>query len=171
MRTSDINQQSLRATMNFLLDLIKNAAKYKYEDELKEALRTQGNLAKYSNEKKGIVSCSLNTLKVNAELAFIGGFNELDEKRKSALLALKCFEEKKTTYNKNTRHDLQQKIRELQLDINILEKRNLLLTSLAYEILNTFEHHAVTSKDPKLEDALSKIKAEFKSKVYLVENT
>lgn len=55
--------------------------------ELRSALSSQGQLARFSSDTLGVKGCSLNTLKASADVHVQGGFARIDELRKQILQA------------------------------------------------------------------------------------
>lgn len=79
------NKKSIKATLEFLRELLSSKSSDLISHELLEALKSQGTLAKYENASKGIKGMSLNTFKMLANEEISGGFPRIDELRKQVL--------------------------------------------------------------------------------------
>lgn len=168
MNNTEQNQQSLLSLMNFLLHVIENASDYKDDEDLKLALKSQGALAKYKNSEHNIIACSLNTQKSGAEALLSDGFNELNQRRKKALIALEMKVEDKNRSNKQTRSGLIKKVEELENDVLILQKRNVLLSSIVSNMSATLENFARESQRPDLLSQLEDKQREIEAKLSYV---
>ncbi|HBP4598774.1 hypothetical protein [Pseudomonas aeruginosa] len=68
----------------FLEELTKDKELFKKYD-IESILKTQGRMAKFSDEARGIKPCALNTLKIRSNKYIRGGFEKLEDARKSLL--------------------------------------------------------------------------------------
>ena len=146
MRRPELNQQSVLAEMALLTSIIQEPEKFKNDIDLQKALKSQGEFSKYKNEQRNIINMSLNTQKSCAEQLLEGGFDELNERRKNAILAFEVSEiAKHNSSNKNTRSGLLKKVEYLEKDVSILEKQNMLLATLIMGLKTDLEYYAHTS--------------------------
>jgi len=130
MSTNTEKKSSLDSLVLLLEDITQAPLKFKGNDKLIHALRSQGGLSKYGDKQRNIIPCSLNTLKKRANDKFVGSYLELDDRRKRALLAIEEMESKGKSSNKTTRVGLLQRVEELENDKSILEKQNHLLIDI-----------------------------------------
>lgn len=143
MNFREANQRKILETKALLIDIIKSPDQFNEDVTLKSALRSQGGLAKYSNNS--IVSCSLNTLKSVSELLLTRGFTELDELRINARDAIEhTYFDKKVT--KNTRIGLKYKVDELQIQLDTMKKSNFLLSTIIEELRGQLKFIAYSKK-------------------------
>lgn len=126
------NIQSVMALRELLRDVVKNPSSYSHQDTLHQALRSQGSLAKFHDESKGIAPSSLNTIKRISESALEGGFDALDRLRTSAQQALAEVLLRGTRSNKVDKIGLAKRVKELEVENQQLRQDMLLLT-LAFE--------------------------------------
>lgn len=129
MQALEKNQQKVLETKELLREIIQEPENFRGSDTLKIALKSQQGLAKFEDEERGIVSCSLNTLKSSSEALLERGFVELDELRNNARGAIDkvIFSEKP---NKSTRAGLKLKVTELERQLAITQQSNFLLTTI-----------------------------------------
>lgn len=121
---------SIRALSELLRSIIQSPAEFANDGSLKEALKSQGNLAKYERTSDSIVPSSINTLKKWSEEYLDGGWNGLDHLRKNAAEALLRHAQKQQKSNKTTKDGLRQRADELEESLNELRKVNLGLLSI-----------------------------------------
>ncbi|AZS27223.1 hypothetical protein ND920_15985 [Vibrio ordalii] len=135
MMDKEKNLLKVLKTRDFLKEIIK-APKSFYEDKtLLKQLKSQGGLAKFESQERNIERCALNTFKANADEVIGGGFNEIDDLRKNAVIALE-FEIKGNKSRKGsitTHAGKQQRIVEQKKEIDALQRENMLLTALLRE--------------------------------------
>jgi len=151
METLEVNQNKVIETKSLLLEIIREPLNFKGIEALLLALKSQAGLAKFSDTEKGILSCSLNTLKSASESLLDRGFKELDELRINAKDAI----EEATIGNKatkTTRTGLRQAVNELESKLNTSRKSNFLLTTMITELrseLNRMAHSNDTPEEKK----------------------
>ena len=83
------SERSSRSVINlrdFLRQVCKSPDAYKKDEDLRAALKSQGGLAKYTNNDFDIIPSSINTIKRVSYEAIDGGFEALDDLRKGALV-------------------------------------------------------------------------------------
>lgn len=104
MKVLERNQVKVIETEKLLRDIITSPKEFKDDEKLLKALRSQSAIAKYKNQERNIVSCSLNTVKSNSEVLLDRGFLSLDELRINAKLAIEAvlLGEKASKINKQT---------------------------------------------------------------------
>lgn len=133
MQALEKNQQKILETRTLLREIIQNPKKFATSEPLRKALKSQMGLAKFEDEGRGIVSCSLNTVKSTSEALLDRGFLELDELRNNARDAIdELISDEKT--NKATRTGLMHKVKQLELQLEVTQKSNFLLTSIIGEM-------------------------------------
>ncbi|OZS42683.1 hypothetical protein [Photobacterium sanguinicancri] len=133
MKILEVNQKKVTETKSLLLEIIKDPSSFRGIEALTPALRSQGGLAKFSNSKRDIVSCSLNTLKSASELLLDRGFIELDELRINAKNAIEAVVVgNKAT--KSTKTGLRHKVDEIESKLSTMQKSNFLLTTIISEL-------------------------------------
>ncbi|KOE85767.1 hypothetical protein ACX03_12935 [Vibrio parahaemolyticus] len=128
-------QLKILKTRDFLKEIIKEPKSF-YEDEaLLKKLKSQGGLAKFESQERGIAPCALNTFKANADDVIGGGFNEIDNLRKNAVNAIESEIQGKKSRKGNTRTHAgkQQRIDEQKKIIEALQRENMLLTAFVCE--------------------------------------
>lgn len=128
------NKENIMKLREFLLEVCSNYFDYQNDELILTALSSQGNLSKYENEKFGINSSSLNTLKRTSEKLFENGFDELDKLR---LLALEKITN--TTDNgigRNTKEYFQERSKKLD---NELEQQKQINVLAIHELMNDIQ--------------------------------
>jgi hypothetical protein len=168
MNTTEINQQKVLTSKSFLLEIIKSPSDFVNDVELFDSLKSQGGLAKLEVQSRNITSCSLNTLKNASETLLNRGFTELDELRKNAKNAIEGAKLGRTT-NTKTRTGLKQKIADLNTEVQVLKKSNLLMQTLISEMQGELKRLALmTSKTDRL-DHYGFINKKIEAKLSFVE--
>ncbi|HCG6603361.1 TPA: hypothetical protein NJ227_000670 [Vibrio parahaemolyticus] len=133
MQALEKNQQKILETRALLREIIQNPENFASSEQLRKALKSQMGLAKFEDEDRGIVACSLNTVKSTSEALFDRGFIELDELRNNAKDAIeKSILGEKT--NKATRTGLKYKVKQLEQQLEVTQQSNFLLTSIISEM-------------------------------------
>lgn len=172
MKKKEIHNRSAHSLMSFLSEVIENASDYKSDLKLKKALQSQGALAAYDNDTLGIVSCSLNTLKASVERMFgESGFDTLDRRRVNAKGVIEQSEKPESSSNKTTKAGLLNMVNELEIEVSILEKQNLMLTELIFGVFSQYEHCVLKSDDDELLADLKTRRQEFYAKINYIDNT
>lgn len=129
------NQLKVLKTRDFLKEIISKPKSFSEDKALLKQLKSQGGLAKLESQPRNIEPCALNTFKTNADEFIGGGFNEIDDLRKNALNALE-FEikgKKSRKGNTSTHAGKQQRIDDQKVEIEALQRENMLLTALLRE--------------------------------------
>lgn len=80
----EANRESVKATLEFLREICAKPGGDECSVELRQALISQGKLAKYENTEKNIKGMSLNTFKAVSDDSIAGGFARLDKLRREA---------------------------------------------------------------------------------------
>ncbi len=116
------NRNSILELERLLRLVISEPEKYLEDDLLISCLKSQGALAKYHNEGRGIYASSLNTIKRISEASFDNGFFKIDQLRIAAANAIH-------SHPKNTEKDpisskaaLKEKIKDLEILLNLVRK-------------------------------------------------
>lgn len=117
-----------------------------------KACKSQGSLALFSCEERGIGYSSLNTMKAQANRILDDGFVSLDRMRKNVLTKLEHLIAKEARPNRGTRAELLLKIAEQEQTIQMMNNSITTMTAKLDEIMR-FVHS--TARDP---DQLEKIK-------------
>lgn len=133
MKAQERNQRKIIETMTLLREIIENPKPFSTSESLIKALRSQIGLAKFEDEDRFIVACSLNTIKSTSEALLVRGFLELDELRISARDAIKRSNLYKET-NRTTHIALRNKAKQLEQQLEVTQQSNFLLTSIVSEI-------------------------------------
>lgn len=157
----DRSIKSIVALRNYLRDVCEKPRAYTADELLRDALKSQGGLAKYTNAELGIASTSINTLKrVSAEV-IEGGFRALDDLRKGALERIEDLEQREKTSNKRTRSGLAKRVDELEADTLILEQTNYFLVQALTEAVSDLKSVAnvddKTARDRRSQEATRKL--------------
>ncbi|MFZ3463018.1 hypothetical protein [Vibrio harveyi] len=155
MKNLDINHKKVIGTKELLINIIQDPNSFINNEMVKSALKSQGNLAKFKDQERDIVSCSLNTLKSACESLFDQGFSELDYLRKSALDAIKkSMTDVDSKANKSTKSGLKNMVDELETSLLNMRKSNFLLTLMISELLGELKRMAESENpiDDKLYD-------------------
>lgn len=126
------NTKSVTALANFLREVIQGPASIAESDAVILALKSQGALSKFADERRGISSSSINTLKRISESCIPGGFDALDRLRINAREALVA-ERSRLTNSKRT-----DKIG-LTNTVNCLKADKLLLLQDLARLTNAFQ--------------------------------
>jgi hypothetical protein len=126
------NTQSLLALESYLNCIVNNPSEFLADMVLRDALRSQGALSKFSDGGRGIVGSSLNTIKRIAEGAIAGGFEALDRLRNAACDAIAIEEAKRHQSNKATKVGLIKRVKELEA-FNQQLRQDLFLITMLFE--------------------------------------
>lgn len=152
MNALEQNHKKIVETKKLLLEIVKEPQHFKAVERLKLALKSQMMLAKFTDEERGIVGCSLNTLKNVSEGLLDRGFLELDELRINARNAIMgAIEGEKA--NKSTRTGLKHKVSNLESKLNIANKRDFLLTMMITELRAELKKMALSNDSAEQKEA------------------
>lgn len=121
---------SIRALCELLRAVIQSPAEFAGDTSLKDALRSQGALAKYERIGDSIVPSSINTLKKWAAEHLEGGWKGLEHLRKGATEALVRHDQNKQKSNKTTKEGLKRRTDELEEKLIEQRRVNLGLLSI-----------------------------------------
>ena len=150
MKKFDIHEveNSIQSEIDLLQLIINKPNNYINDNEIKTAISSQNNMAKYFNKEYGIVSLSLNTHKlyVNkySNMTYIQ-FNELRIKVLSSISIT-------STGKKN-------KIEELKSENNNLKINNLILVKIIYDLKSTISNLALkTNSKYTIDEINNKLK-------------
>ncbi|MCZ4293189.1 hypothetical protein [Vibrio sinaloensis] len=129
------NRLKVLKTQDFLKDIIRSPKRFKDDKALLKQLKSQGGLAKFESKERNIEQCALNTFKAHADEVIRGGFEKVDQLRKSAVSAIEFeINGKKTRKgNVDTRIGQKNRIAEQKKEIAVLQRDNLMLTALIRE--------------------------------------
>jgi len=165
MKTLEVNQKKVMKTKLLLLEIIKEPSRYSSIKTLTPALKSQRELAKFTNSERDITSCSLNTLKSASETLLERGFIELDELRINAKDAIEAVViGNKVT--KSTRTGLKNKVDELESKLITIQKSNFLLTTITSDLRSDLKNMAYSNdssenRKKKYHELNSKIEAKL----------
>lgn len=112
----EINTASVIALKDLLLEIPKHPDEYLKDLYLLSSLKSQGAIAKYSNENKDIFATSINTVKRISNDCIEGGYEKLDSYRINALEAISRHIAKSEKSNKTTRIGLLKRVDELEME-------------------------------------------------------
>ncbi len=130
---------------DLLRDVVTNPSKYKDNSYLLTSLKSQGALASYENDELGIKKCSLNTFKTASIEYLPGGFEEINELRLNAKLALDSPQEE-VSENTKTVAGSKRKADRLQRELDKVREHNCLLSIIISEMKSKMKELA-TSKE------------------------
>lgn len=128
------NDKSLLNLHRYLIDIIKNPVNFN-DGVILSSLKSQGSLSKIENKEYEIVPTSLNTLKRRVPALFSGGFNELETLRNQAYEAIANVRNPNKIKPKNPTDNVKQ----LEVEIEILKRTQILMTTLFLDNLKTIE--------------------------------
>lgn len=157
MTSRQRREASVKAVVVILERVVAKDPEFSPTTELKEALRSQGALARHADESLGLVAMSLNTQKVIADEC-CGGYEKLDGLRIAAIGALEAMQAKQAEPNRGTKEALQQKIDELIVRATLLEQDLGQLTWAFGRIVNYARSQAQELNDPH---AMTRFKKEL----------
>ncbi len=141
------NQQSIKNLHQLLIDICKQPEIFPF-DQYGELLKSQGGIAKISDEKRNIQPSSINTLKRISKELFENGFEELDRIRIMAYESLLEYKENGEKSNKTTKVGLNKRVEELEEKILKLQQAHILSVNAILEDLKTFKNISTNeSKD------------------------
>lgn len=100
------NRLSVLALHELLQEIIRNPSGFTGNESLKHTLKSQGALSKWSNQDKGVVGSSLNTIKRIADNVLDGGFAAIDQARIGALEAIRAAENREKHSSSSTKAGL-----------------------------------------------------------------
>lgn len=138
---------STYALRDLLIEIIEDPSQWYNNQEFIAALKVQGKLAKWLDNERGIVPCSLNTLKTSAKDVLDGGYNRLDQFRINALDAIEGHVEQKNRSNKNTKMGLKKKVKELEREVLIVKQQNTILVHLVCDLKEKAAKYAMKAPD------------------------
>ena len=121
MTSRQRREASVKSIVSTLERIVAKDPEFSPTMELKEALRSQGALARHTDESLCIVAMSLNTQKVIADEC-CGGYEKLDALRIAAIGTLEAVQAKQAEPTRGTKDALQQEIDELIVRIALLEQ-------------------------------------------------
>lgn len=155
--------KSIIALRTFLTEICEKPESFANDQLLRDVLKSQGGLAKYTNAQLGISSTSINTLKRLSAEVVDGGFKALDDLRKGALERIEEYEQREKGSNKRTRAGLAKRVEELGENTLLLEQANYLLVQALSEVVTDIKSVAniedKTARDRRSQDAIRKLLA------------
>ncbi|WP_297460729.1 hypothetical protein [Ferrovum sp.] len=155
--------KSIIALRNLLKEVCEKPELFSNDKLLRDALKSQGDLSKFTNTELGISSTSINTLKRLCAEVIDGGFKALDDLRKGALERIEEHEHREKASNKRTRTGLVKRVDELEKDILLLKQSNYLLDQALYEVISDIKSVANiedgAARDRRSQEAIRKLLA------------
>ncbi|MBM4998699.1 hypothetical protein HYO15_10415 [Vibrio parahaemolyticus] len=129
MSVQENNIKKVENTKDLFIEIINKPEEFKYDEAIRDALKSQDRIAKFKCEEREIVACSLNTLKTASERLLDRGFVEFNELRNNAKHAL---EEamRGNKANKTTLVGMRHMIDELDQQLDITQRSNFLLITI-----------------------------------------
>lgn len=149
-RRVDKNTKSVLALAEFLRTLIQAPTSVSVDDTLVFALKSQGALSKFEDERREILPSSLNTLKRIAESCIPGGFEALDRLRLSALEAVRAERSKANRSTKKDKIGLAKRVNELEAGKQLLLQDLERLTMAFQKSLKQGRNYAKQSNKPSV---------------------
>lgn len=165
-----IRAESIYALKDFLQEVIRTPKDWHTNQDLIEALKAQGKLAKWDDQTRGINAVSLNTLKAAAEELLEGGYDAFDQFRKNALASIEAHKEKDKVGNNQTKTGLQKKVKEQGSQIQLLEQQNMILVYLLSELKTKAIKYA-SAGPVTTQDLCEREMAEINAKISFSGNT
>ena len=144
------NLASMHALRSLLIKVIAEPESYFEDKVLAAALSSQSALAKYESEGLQIKATSINTLKRIAERSLEGGFIELDTLRIAALNEWKSYETRCTSPKRTRLYDVQQKLKSVELSLQIALQDNWIATMAFERSLKQARYYARQASDPRV---------------------
>jgi hypothetical protein len=134
--------------------------------ELLPHLGSQGSLARYSHKERGVIACSLNTLKRACSL-MPGGFDALDSLRRRALHAIDSYEPQSSASSMSSKRQLQNRLHLLKARLDGATEDLLLLTRLLEKSMRHARQYAIDSGSPGLIERCAREQAELRDMMTL----
>lgn len=143
---------SMRALQDLLKRIRGNPSSFSIQDDVRNALSSQGALAKYSNAQLGIFPMSLNTAKRVADTYFDGGYGEIERLRLECKEAVASAAAPSIPKMRTTREDLRKRIQKLERDSQqCLEDLFLITMLLDRALKNAMNYARQTEKEAVVE--------------------
>ncbi len=131
------NKTNILNLKKLLMDICKDPSDF---DKVlfENSLKSQGGLSKIECTERGIIKSSINTLKRISPLILDGGFEELDKIRVMAYKSLCKKDSNSNEQNSSTKTGLNNRIKELELQLMESKKSQLFLINAINEDLKSF---------------------------------
>jgi len=123
---------SVKALGELLRSAASSPATHLKNESFLAALRSQGALAKYSDDTLSIRGMSLNHQRLIAESA-LGGYEELDQLRRAALKSVLNCAARSAHANKSTKVGLSARVKELEAELSLF-KQDMAVLQRAYDL-------------------------------------
>lgn len=141
-------ENSIQSEIDLLQLIINKPNNYISDNTIKNAISSQKNIAKYSNNEYGIISLSLNSHKLYVNKYANMTYNQFNKLRKKALFSIS----KTPSIKKN-------KIEELKAENNNLKINNLILIKIIYDLKSTISNLALkTNNKYTIDEVNNKLK-------------
>jgi len=131
-KNKENNQRTILATEALLQEIIKSPDGFKNNDSLVKALKSQGGLAKYEDDKRHIGAIAINTVKSLSELLLDNGFDGFDRLRINARDAIEKAMAGKV--KKSSTESARQKLASTEETLAITQQSNFLLNAVIKEM-------------------------------------
>lgn len=168
MKDNDLTDSRVKSILA-LLALLDMFIQNPDSDEvklLKSYLKSQRSLASFTDRAKGIVGCSLNTMKrlcVNVP----GGFSAIDSRRRQALLAANKRASQSVDLPATSKRSLQVRALRLRELLDISSEDLLLLTRMFEKSLHQGRLYALESNSPAIIERCRREQAELRDMMSL----
>jgi hypothetical protein len=123
---------SVKALGELLRSVASSPVTHSKNESLLSALRSQGALAKYSDDTLSICGMSLNHQRLIAESA-LGGYEVLDHLRRAALESVLNYTARSARANKSTKSGLSARVKELEAELSLF-KQDMAILQRAYDM-------------------------------------
>lgn len=136
MEVLEKNQTKVIETEKLLRAIIEAPLNFRDDDDLQKALKSQSTIAKYENQERHIVTCSLNTVKSISDSLLDRGFLGFNELRINAKAAIETalYDEKGGRPNKQTATGLKLCVAKLEHQVDVMQRTNFFLTVMVSEL-------------------------------------
>lgn len=140
----DVRAASLSALEKLLQEVV-TAPKAFIGTPIHKHLGSQGLLADYADEVRGITSCSLNTLK-RSSVSIAGGFEALDRMRRRALECVSSTADAPERTDKSTKRALAKRLADTSRNLETAHEDLALLTFLLQRAMRHGRQYAAQTK-------------------------
>ncbi|MFX6058878.1 hypothetical protein ABTF11_14560 [Acinetobacter baumannii] len=141
-------EKSIQSEIDLLQLIINKPNNYINDNDIKTAISSQKNIAKYSNSEYGIISLSLNTHKLYVNKYSNMTYTHFNDLRIKALSSITI-----------TLASKKNKIEELKSENNYLKINNLILIKIIYDLKSTISNLALgTNNQYVIDETNNKLK-------------
>jgi len=143
--------KSVAALFELLKEIAASPQDYRGDTSVVDALSSQGALAGFTSAERGIVACSLNTLKRAAEHSIEGGFGALDSARTVAKEALDSSRKPLGLRDRRNKDGLKKQLAEVKEQVQKLKEDLEILTWALAKALAHARTYAARTNHPATE--------------------